>query len=213
MGFDAGILQDEHTPSWPFQPGYPDWGGEAWRQPTDAARWMKYSVFWFSQQVAHRLGPERFQSYVDAFDYGNRDVSSGDPSELNGMNGAWNISSLRISPLEQLGFLERLVNRRLPVSARAYEMTVRITSIETTPDGWEIHGKPGTGSPGFDGHYDASRAYGWFVGWASRGTQTLVFARLTQDEQAAQPNAGMRTRDQMLKELPRYLNLLASSRS
>lgn len=205
MGFDSGILKDEHTPSWQFQPGYPDWGGEAWRQPTDPSRWIRYSVVWYSQQLAERLGQDRFQQYTSAFGYGNQDVS-GDPGKHNGTQGAWNISSLRISPLEQLAFLRKIVNRQLPVSAHAYDMTARIFEQEPAPDGWRLYGKTGTGSPGSNGAYDRNHAYGWFVGWAEKGERKLVFARLIQDEQAATPNAGMRARDAFIQEFPGLVN-------
>ena len=61
-------------------------------------------------------------------------------------------------------------------------------------DGWKIHGKTGTGSPGSFGDYDREHAYGWYVGWARKNGRELVFARLIQDEKAARPNAGMRAR-------------------
>jgi beta-lactamase class D len=209
MGFDAGILQDEHTPTWPYQPGYPDWGGPAWRQPTDPARWIEYSVVWYSQQVAQRLGDARFQRYAHLFHYGNQDVA-GEPGKHDGTSGAWINSSLRISPLEQLVFMRKIVARQLPVSAHALDMTNRITRIDAAPDGWEIHGKTGTGSPGLFSRYDPAHAYGWFVGWATKGTQKLVFARLIQDEQPTAPNAGIRARDELLAEFPKLASRLPS---
>ncbi|MGA9222687.1 MAG: penicillin-binding transpeptidase domain-containing protein, partial [Pseudomonas graminis] len=48
MGFDTAFLQNEHSPTLPYRPGGPDWGGAAWLEPTDAARWFQYSVVWFS---------------------------------------------------------------------------------------------------------------------------------------------------------------------
>jgi beta-lactamase class D len=203
MGFDANILQDEGTPAWPFKQGYPDWAGDTWRQTTDPARWMRYSVFWFSQQIAGHLGPTDFQRYIDQFQYGNQD-GSGDPGEAHGIHGAWVMSSLKISPAEQASFLSKLVNRQLEVSERAYAMTERITSLDRTVGGWSVNGKTGTGSPGMKGKYDASRAYGWFVGWAHRGPQTVVFAHLIQDGKATQPNAGIRARDQLLEVLAKF---------
>ncbi|WP_459041182.1 penicillin-binding transpeptidase domain-containing protein [Stenotrophomonas sp. PSU-St19] len=62
-------------------------------------------------------------------------------------------------------------------------------------------GKTGTGSPGSNNRYDACRAYGWHVGWATRGTQTLAFARLIQDEQPLRPNAGLRAREELFQLL------------
>ena len=61
MGFDSGFLKDEHSPTLPYRDGYVDWAGAAWREPTDPARWIKYSVVWFSEQVTQSLGQERFQ--------------------------------------------------------------------------------------------------------------------------------------------------------
>ena len=200
MGFDAGILSDARHPSWPFQVGYPDWAGDAWKRDIDPAAWMKASVFWYSQQVVQRLGQARFEKYVEAFGYGNKDVS-GVAVQAPGNNGVWVMSSLQISPDEQISFLRRVVNRQLPVSARAYEMTASIAKQDAQLEGWRIYGKTGTGSPGKDNRYRADQAYGWYVGWATRGTQTLVFARLIQDETARSPNAGLRARDQLLEQL------------
>lgn len=125
MGYDSGFLKDEHSPALPFHEGYPAWN-PAWRATTDPTTWIKNSVVWFSQQVTQSLGEERFRRYVAGFHYGNEDVS-GDPGKHNGLTRAWISSSLKISPLEQLAFLEKVVRRQLPVMARSYEMTSRIT--------------------------------------------------------------------------------------
>jgi beta-lactamase class D len=50
MGYDSGVLRDEHAPQLPFKEGYVDWR-PAWRVPADPARWMQESVVWYSQQV------------------------------------------------------------------------------------------------------------------------------------------------------------------
>ncbi|MGI4861666.1 MAG: class D beta-lactamase [Janthinobacterium lividum] len=201
MGYDAGFLKDAHTPMLRFQPGYPDWGGAAWRQPTDPTRWLTYSVVWYSQQVTRSLGMKRFAGYTRAFHYGNADVS-GD-ARHDGLTHAWIDSSLLISPLEQVAFLEKVVNRTLPVSAHAFDMTNRITEVAHLPGGWDVHGKPGTGFPqNADGTDDEAHGWGWFVGWASRGERTLVFARLVQDD-ALRPGGapvGKQARDAFLSE-------------
>ncbi|WP_154872308.1 class D beta-lactamase [Paraburkholderia terricola] len=202
MGFDSGFLKDEHSPTLPYQTGYVDWGGASWREPTDPSRWIKYSVVWFSQQVAQSLGQARFQRYTNQFEYGNRDVS-GDPGKNNGTSRAWINSSLRVSPLEQVAFLKKVVNRQLPVSAHALDMTDRITEVTVLPNGWNVHGKTGTGSPAAqDGAFDKAHAYGWFVGWATKGPRTLVFARLIQDEAVTPGATGVRARDSFLTEFP-----------
>lgn len=207
MGFDSGFLTDEHLPALPFHEGYPDWI-PAWRTTTDPTSWIKNSVVWYSQQVTQWLGEERFRRYVAEFHYGNEDVS-GDPDKHDGLTHAWLSSSLKISPLEQLAFLETIVGRQLPITAHAYEMTSRITAITVLPNGWDIHGKTGTGFPiKADGSDDLDHAFGWFVGWATKGGRTLVFARLIQDDKRESINAGLRARDAFMREVPSILDSL-----
>ena len=207
MGYDSGFLTDEHEPALPFKKGYPDWI-PAWRKTTDPTSWMKNSVVWYSQQITLHLGEERFRNYVRAFGYGNEDVS-GDPGKNNGLTRSWLSSSLRISPLEQLEFLGRLVNRQLPVTDNAYEMTSRITALGSSPNGWEIHGKTGAGAPrNADGSLAGNRAYGWFVGWAKKNGRTITFARLIQNEKKESVSPGIRAREAMMKELPALLDAL-----
>ena len=207
MGYDAGFLKDEHAPVLPFRKGDPDWGGDAWRKPIDPSSWLQYSVVWYSQRITHALGADAFQSYVRKFDYGNMDVA-GDPGRNNSLDHSWITSSLKISPEEQVGFLRKIVNRQLPVSARALDMTDRITQVTQLPGGWTVHGKTGTGAPGttgVDGSWDQAHAYGWFVGWVTNGTKTLVFAHLIQDEKLEPTYAGPRARDAFLADLPDLL--------
>jgi beta-lactamase class D len=167
---------------------------------TDPTSWIRNSVVWYSQQVTRHVGERRFHQYVSSFRYGNQDLS-GDPGQHNGLTNAWLSSSLQISPMEQIDFLERLVQRNLGVSARAYEMTGRITTVEPHPSGWVVHGKTGTGFPvDAKGESDEEHAYGWFVGWASNGPELIVFVRLIQDDHAQTEPAGMRARDALLND-------------
>ena len=211
MGYDSGFLIDEHTPSLPFRSGYADWNA-SWRTTTDPTSWIKNSVVWFSRQVTRSLGEEPFQRYVTEFHYGNADVS-GDPQKHDGLTQAWLSSSLQISPLEQLTFLRKVVRRQLPIGARAYDMTSRITTIGTLQNGWKVHGKTGTGFPiTTSGLLDQDRELGWFVGWATRNEQAVVFAYLIRDEKPESTNAGLRAREAFLQELPSILDRDAGRR-
>jgi beta-lactamase class D len=209
MGFDSGFLKDAHTPSLPFKPGYVDWGGAEWMKPTDPARWIHYSVVWYSQQVTQTLGAARFQKYADALDYGNRDLA-GDPGKNNGLMRSWIGSSLKISPLEQVRFLGKLVDRKLPVSGHAVDVTEEITALDPLPIGWSLNGKTGAAFPKLaDGSNDEAHGWGWFVGWVTKDGRTLTFARLIQDDHKVPGAAGLRARDAFLKELPALADRLA----
>lgn len=198
MGFDAGVLQDAHTPALPFHQGYPDWGGDNWRQTTDPKRWMKYSVVWFSRQITPMLGMSRLTQYASTFDYGNADFS-GDFAQTNGLERAWMSSSLKISPREQVNFLSRMIRHDLPVSMDSIDHTLEIIEFTETASGWRVWGKTGAAYPrGDTGSFDYAKGWGWFVGWAKRDETTLVFAHLLQDEQRHEESPGLRARATIL---------------
>lgn len=200
MGFDAGFLKDAHTPSLPFKEGYTDWN-PAWRSVTDPAKWIRDSVVWYSQRVTEAVGQERFGRYVQEFHYGNKDVS-GDLGKDNGLTSAWLSSSLEISPLEQLEFLRKIVGRELPVSSHAYDMTRTIVDIGSQLSGWHVYGKTGAGmSKNPDGSVAKEQPWGWFVGWATKGARTVVFARLTKDTTKPSTSPGLAARKSVLHDL------------
>jgi beta-lactamase class D len=212
IGFDSGLLTNAHSPEYAFREGYVDWGGDIWKQPTDPARWMKYSVVWYSQLVARALGAARLEDYLRKFDYGNADMS-GDPGKQNGLDRAWIGSSLKISPVEQTDFLRKLLARELPVSEKAAAETVGIVETRPAREGWELHGKTGSAFPRTaDGGHDLEHGYGWYVGWAVRGGRVLAFARLDQDERKETISGGLRARDELIEEWPSLASqALASS--
>lgn len=207
MGYDSGALIDEHTPTLPFKEGYVDWRPE-WRMATDPTAWLHKSVVWYSQQVTMRIGEQRYADYVKRFGYGNQDVS-GDAGKHNGLTYAWLNSSLQISPDEQAAFLRKLVNRQLGVTARAYDTTTKILWVKRLENGWDVYGKTGAGSPHLpDGSSDSAHAFGWFAGWATKGTRTVILVRFGQDEKEQSGSAGYRVRDGLLRELPVLLDSL-----
>lgn len=185
MGYDAGVLRDEHNPVLPFKKGYVDWRPQ-WRQSHDPSSWMKESVVWYSQQVTQKLGEQRFASYVKRFDYGNADIS-GDPGKHNGLIGCWLNSSLQISPDEQIGFLRRILNRELGVKVQAYDMSAALVRRPDPVNGWQVFGKTGSGN-----------SVGWYVGWIERDGKRIVFAQ-------AEDKSGMEVRDSFLARLPQLM--------
>lgn len=208
MGFDSGLLRDAHTPRLPYRAnaGYADWNS-SWRQDTDPTSWIKNSNVWYAQHVTTQLGEKRLSGYLDSFNYGNRDAS-GDPGKQNGLTMSWISSSMEISPVEQVAFLRKAVNRQLPLSAHAYDMTAQLLKLPAG-GGWSAYGKTGTSSPVMaDGTLDKTRQYGWFVGWATKGTRTVVFARLALAPTGGDSGAGPRLRRQFLRELPARFDAL-----
>jgi beta-lactamase class D len=206
MGYDAGYLTDEHHPALPYRESYAA-SDPSWKTTVDPSGWITQSVVWYSQQLTLWLGKERLQGYVTRFNYGNQDLS-GNPGMNDGLTQAWLDSSLQISPLEQIAFLEKTVNRQLGVSTRAYEMTARITEVGKLPHGWDVHGKGGTGfrlKPDHGGA-DFEHQIGWFVGWATKGTRNVVFAYAIADEGRESTRAGLRAKTDFMVALPQLLD-------
>ncbi len=200
MGFDSGILTGPDAPEWPFNAGYLDWRPE-WKQATTPQTWLRYSVVWYSQQITQRLGADRFSAYVHAFGYGNEDVS-GDARTNNGLTHAWLSSSLQISPSEQVGFLSRMLEGKLPVSDAAVTQTMAIMEHNALPSGWNTFGKTGSGLPfGPDGEHLNGQPFGWYVGWAEKGDRQVVFARLVRFDERPDQTPGAIARDGLLENL------------
>ncbi len=197
MGFDSGILESPDKPVLPFKKGYTDFI-PVWRHSQTPTTWMRDSVVWYSQQTTLKLGLKNFTGYLKAFDYGNQDAS-GDPGENNGLTHAWLSSSLQISPREQIGFLGRLIRREHPVSEKAVSDTSIILD-QGMKGNWHVFGK--TGSGGIRGaNGKLKKPFGWFVGWATRGNETVLFARLIQADDGRALGMGPQARDGLMSSV------------
>ncbi len=175
MGFDSGILKSPQSPTiqapkeldpkfynlkkYPIQ-------AFAARAQTPAS-WMQYSVIWYSQEITKKLGDQKFAEYVEKLNYGNKDVSGG-------LLQAWLGSSLKITPLQQVEFVEKLSERKLPVAKLAQNGAVEIMKMEDIYNSWKMYGK--TGSSSVDG---------WFVGYIEKNNRRIIFAQYLEAKDAA----------------------------
>lgn len=183
MGYNEGILIDEVNPELPFKKGYTEWL-EVWKQPHTPTSWMKHSCVWYSQVITKELGAEKFQDYVIKLHYGNQDIS-GDPGQNNSLIKSWISSSLKISPEEQIIFLQKLVDNKLPVSAKSNEMTKKILFLESLEGGWKLYGKTGSGHVKDPNDFlNEDTKLGWFIGWIEKGDRTIVFAHYLEGKEA-----------------------------
>jgi beta-lactamase class D len=136
IGYDSGYLTDTDLPELPFRADYPA-SLASHKHDTSPAYWMKNSVVWYPQLMTEWLGIKRLSHYVEAFDYGNKDLS-GDPGKHNGLTRAWLGSSLKITPLQQLSFLQKLLDRDLPVKEEAYEYTEQLLKQDATNNPYDM---------------------------------------------------------------------------
>ena len=138
--------------------------------------WLKYSVVWVSQQLTPQLGKARIKKYLASFAYGNQDFS-GDPGKKNGLTHAWLSSSLKISAIEQLHFLNEMLGKKLPLSKKAIANTQQNLYQGKLDNGADYYGKTGSGRNGRNERQTnpSKLRDGWFVGFIEKGTQQYIF--------------------------------------
>lgn len=190
MGFDSGVLTAPDTPAWPYKSAYNAPRKET-RVTTTPTSWLSDSVLWYSQVLVSEMGGGAFARYVRDFDFGNADVS-GDPGKDNGLSMSWVDSSLQVTPREQVTFMRKLLAGDLPVSDAAQAMTLAILP-RFEAGGWSVAGKTGSFSERKSQYH-----WGWFVGFAERGNERVVVARLIRNPKGT-GYGGIKARDQMLK--------------
>ena len=126
-----------------------------WNRDHTLATAFEHSVVWAYQAIAREVGEGRMHDYVRRAGYGNEDVGGG-------IDRFWLTGDLRISPMEQVAFLERLRERRLPFSERTIALVEGIMVEERGP-GYVLRAKTGlaVGTPA---------DVGWYVGYIVRET-------------------------------------------
>jgi beta-lactamase class D len=136
---------------------------EAWNRDHTMRSAIAASAVPVYQEIARRIGAERMQKYLDLLEYGNRDIGGG-------IDQFWLTGGLRIDPVQQVDFLDRLRRGALPLSKRSQDLVRDILPVTRVGDS-VIRGKSGlvgaeTGQP----------SLGWMVGWAEKGSERTVFA-------------------------------------
>lgn len=151
---------------------FPDWNRD---QTLESA--FKVSCVWCFQELARRVGAEKYRSYLHKTAYGEL-------REPFGETTFWLDGSLQISAIEQINFLEKVYLRTLPFSTHAYDTLRQIMLVEQTPS-YTMWAKTGWATR-------VSPQVGWYVGYVETPQDVWFFAtnievRNTQDLLLRQP--------------------------
>jgi beta-lactamase class D len=136
---------------------------EAWNRDHTLRSAIAASAVPVYQEIARRIGQERMQKYVDLFEYGNRDIGGG-------IDQFWLTGNLRIDPVQQVDFVDRLRRGVLPISKRSQDLVRDILPVTKAGDA-VIRAKSG-----LLGAEIGKPSLGWMVGWAEKGSAATVFA-------------------------------------
>ena len=135
---------------------------EAWAKDQDLRNAFRVSAIWYFRELADRAGRGTMQSFLDRFAYGNRDTTGWtDPF--------WLGSSLRISPVEQVEFMDRLFRNEFGLTPR-HVAAVESFMLQESKDGRELYYKTGACTD-----RDAGPEV-WLVGFVQNGKQRTYFA-------------------------------------
>src|ERR1700754_3499797 len=159
IALETGVVQDPDKDVF-------KWDGvkrsiEAWNRDHTLRTAIAASAVPVYQEIARRIGQERMQKYVDLFEYGNRNIGGG-------IDQFWLSGDLRIDPVQQVDFLDRLRRGVLPVSKRSQDLVRDIIPVTQVGDA-VIRSK--SGLLGRD-----QWSLGWIVGWTEKGEARVVFA-------------------------------------
>nr|AMP48063.1 classD [uncultured bacterium] len=142
------------------------WDGQihdvaTWNHDQTLTSAFKVSCVWCFQELARRVGAEKYQQYLRALNYGEW-------REPFVATTFWLDGSLQISALEQVNFLRRVYRRELPLSDHAYETLKHIMLVEqgNTYTLWAKTGWAARVTP----------PVGWYVGYVETPTDVWVFA-------------------------------------
>lgn len=157
IGLETGVIADENF--------IIPWDGSKSRETCDKDLTLKdairFSCVWYYKELARRVGADKMQEMLNAFKYGNMDISSG-------VDKFWLEGSLKISQTEQIEFLKKLYKYELPVSKRSVDILKNIIMLDSTAD-HILRGKTGWG-------FEGNKNIGWLVGWIEKSDNIYFYA-------------------------------------
>jgi len=157
VALQTRAVADEHTIiPWDSVVRRPEWNVDM-----DMATAIERSCVPWYQEVARRAEADRMQHWLHTVHYGN--ATMGDSIHLFWLQGG-----LRITPRQQVYFMQKLNEERLPFDVEHQRAVKRILPGDSTST-WRIRGKTGWA-------IRVQEEYGWYVGWVERGGRTAYFA-------------------------------------
>lgn len=158
-----------------------------WNQDLALGSAYKYSAVWYYQAMARDIGEQQMQEWIDKCSYGNRDISGG-------IDRFWLSSTLTISPMEQVDFLEKLYKEELPFDKNVMK-TVKRIMIQQEGDDYTLYGKTGTSA--LQNH----TSLGWYVGFIVTQGHPYVFATNLDSQEEF---SGYKAKDVTIRILKKY---------
>ncbi len=162
IGLEIGVIDTSHV----FR-----WDGKKrrlpqWEKDLTLKEAFRVSCVPCYQELARKIGPERMNSYLRKFEYGTMDVKPGN------IDLFWLEGDSRITPAQQVVFLRKLHDEKLPLKPSTLNSMKSIMVNEVTPE-YKLSGKTGWAVRN-------GNNYGWFVGWIETKGKVFYVATLVE---------------------------------
>lgn len=192
IGLETGVINDEnYTIQWDSIRR-----NEVWDADHDLKSAYKNSTVWYYQELARRVGGEKMKYWLDRSQYGNMDTTGG-------IDKFWLTGGLRISPVRQIDFLQRLHNKKLPFSERSMNIVEKIMVEEQTKN-YILRAKTGWGN-------EKDIDVGWYIGYVQTKDNVYYFANCIQIDSAKLSN--IRSADNFAKARKEIVREILASKS
>ena len=144
------------------------WNGEKrhfkiWEQDMDFKNAFQLSCLPCYQGIAKRVGVDRMNGWLDKLAYTDKITVDSNNIDLFWITGDW-----QITPFQQIDFLKRLYNSKLPISGKTERIVKELMRIEEN-EAYTLNGKTGWS-------FDEETNNGWFVGYLETNEQVFFFA-------------------------------------
>jgi beta-lactamase class D len=158
IALETGVVKDENEVI--------PYGGKpqpfkAWEKDMSMREAIAASAVPIYQEIARRVGLERYRDWLARLDYGNHRTDTA-------LETFWLDGPLEISAMEQARFAAALAQGKLPVSARSQGIVRDILRLESSSDR-TLYGKTGW-------RFSSTPQLGWWTGWVERGTHPVAFS-------------------------------------
>ncbi|MEW6652189.1 MAG: class D beta-lactamase [Bacteroidota bacterium] len=159
FGLESGVITDEnYVIKWD---GVRRWRKE-WNRDNTLSSAIKYSCVPYYQELARRVGKEKAAKFLTDIGYGNCRI--GDRVDFY-----WLDNSLKISAEEQIAFLKRFYDYKLPFSKKTVDIVKNILPEEKYKNS-VLKFKTGTGTK------DDKKWIAWLVGYVENGNSVYFFS-------------------------------------
>lgn len=158
IALETGIINTEQIFKWDGK----EKQVKLWEADMDIAQAYRVSNVPLYQQIAREIGLERMQNYIRLFNYGSMDINA------NNLDKFWLEGNSKITPYQQIYFLEKLYNEGFSLKKSTY-VTMKSIMLWEDLSHYTLYAKTGRAAR-------TEQNIGWFVGYVEKENNVYFFA-------------------------------------